>query len=372
MSIIHLVRTDTGSPKRGGQPSVLKTLEFSAEDDDLLKQVSATDLEQTMGRHSPLDLRLERNHGSSFGSATSYSSAIGRDKADKSQKKLLSLKIDTATKKGDYYNDFTSDEDTEDDFDCSPSPPSSPRVPRSPHVSSHSIPWTPRTSRKVQQQYSRDTPWVELVKSLPGNDRCVDCGASKPEWCLVYFGGLVCLECASEHRSLGVATSRVLHLTMDSFAAGEYISRMSENGNARLSEYFDSLNVPKNLSIRIKYSSPQAQAYRMKLLAMADGMPTSAYRSVASYTPPASSQHWLWNKLLSLRAQRPAAAVRIGNPNNANLNGLRFDSQYSGRKGCFKKVILRVVECYEAIFRRCTILYNEYSRTMNPVYSVDV
>lgn len=37
------------------------------------------------------------------------------------------------------------------------------------------------------------------IQSLPGNDRCVDCGAAGPSWGSLGFGVVVCLECAGVH-----------------------------------------------------------------------------------------------------------------------------------------------------------------------------
>ena len=45
---------------------------------------------------------------------------------------------------------------------------------------------------------------ARLLRSLPGNQRCVDCGSRHPEWATVSYGALICLECSGRHRSLGV------------------------------------------------------------------------------------------------------------------------------------------------------------------------
>lgn len=51
--------------------------------------------------------------------------------------------------------------------------------------------------------------------------RCVDCKAIYPQWSAVSFGILVCLVCAGKHRSLGVSTSFVKSLGMDSWSQSE-------------------------------------------------------------------------------------------------------------------------------------------------------
>lgn len=48
---------------------------------------------------------------------------------------------------------------------------------------------------------------LRLVRSLPGNSRCVDCEEMNPEWASVSYGVLLCLRCSGRHRGLGVNVS---------------------------------------------------------------------------------------------------------------------------------------------------------------------
>lgn len=66
----------------------------------------------------------------------------------------------------------------------------------------------------------------DKVKSLmkeSGNNRCMDCNVSNPQWATVTFGVFICLDCASVHRSMGVNTSFVKSVTMDSWSQREYL-----------------------------------------------------------------------------------------------------------------------------------------------------
>ena len=39
-----------------------------------------------------------------------------------------------------------------------------------------------------------------VVKALPGNTQCCDCGMKNPQWASVSFGNVFCLECSGVHR----------------------------------------------------------------------------------------------------------------------------------------------------------------------------
>lgn len=119
---------------------------------------------------------------------------------------------------------------------------------------------------------------IALLRSLDGNNRCVDCGAHNPQWGSVKFGALLCLNCSGVHRSWGVNVSCVRSITMDDWSLEEIIS-MLEGGNGQLAGFFsrNALTVegvsknpsssPINASnvIHLRYKTKAARFYKQKM-----------------------------------------------------------------------------------------------------------
>lgn len=77
-----------------------------------------------------------------------------------------------------------------------------------------------------------------LLRRLPGNLLCVDCGAANPEWASLSYGCLLCMHCSGRHRSYGVATSIVRSIHMDDWTSAQVLA-MLEGGNQQLTAFFD-------------------------------------------------------------------------------------------------------------------------------------
>ncbi|XP_058097997.1 ADP-ribosylation factor GTPase-activating protein AGD4-like isoform X2 [Magnolia sinica] len=54
-----------------------------------------------------------------------------------------------------------------------------------------------------------------VLKKIPGNNICAECGAPEPDWASLNLGILICIECSGVHRNLGVHISKVRSLTLD-------------------------------------------------------------------------------------------------------------------------------------------------------------
>lgn len=77
-----------------------------------------------------------------------------------------------------------------------------------------------------------------LLKTIPGNIFCADCGATCPQWATRSYGALLCLNCSGKHRRLGVQLSTVRSITMDSWSHKDVLALL-EGGNKQLNDFFD-------------------------------------------------------------------------------------------------------------------------------------
>ncbi|OVA19209.1 Arf GTPase activating protein [Macleaya cordata] len=54
-----------------------------------------------------------------------------------------------------------------------------------------------------------------ILREIPGNDLCAECGSPEPDWASLNLGILLCIECSGVHRNLGVHISKVRSIKFD-------------------------------------------------------------------------------------------------------------------------------------------------------------
>lgn len=153
-----------------------------------------------------------------------------------------------------------------------------------------------------------------IIKAMPGNDKCMECGMKSPQWASVSFGTLFCLECSGVHRSLGVHISFVRSVAMDSWTEPQ-LNLMKTGGNAKCAKYLTANGVSPGAPIKAKYESRVAQHYKEVLKARVAGRPDPP--------PPAA-------------APAPSASSAVGAPGE-DPNGMErltgeTDEQYVARQ----------------------------------------
>ncbi|KAG7349653.1 alpha/beta fold family hydrolase [Nitzschia inconspicua] len=113
-----------------------------------------------------------------------------------------------------------------------------------------------------------------VVKALPGNSKCADCGSNANlTWCSVSFGILLCMECSGRHRGLGVHISFVRSLNLDSFSEKQ-VQTMKAGGNDECNNYLLSHgSIATDTPASDKYNNPVAELYKLRLKARVEGTP---------------------------------------------------------------------------------------------------
>ncbi|CAN0364128.1 unnamed protein product [Pylaiella littoralis] len=111
---------------------------------------------------------------------------------------------------------------------------------------------------------------LEELRKHSGNSRCADCGAPCADWASVAHGSFVCLNCAGQHRSLGMHVVFTRPLTMENWTE-KSLDIMEVGGNKRLAEFVRRVGLSLLSPIEDKYLHPCLRLYRKHIVALADG-----------------------------------------------------------------------------------------------------
>eukprot|EP01006_Ploeotia_vitrea_P024641 TRINITY_DN57458_c0_g1_i1.p1 TRINITY_DN57458_c0_g1~~TRINITY_DN57458_c0_g1_i1.p1 ORF type:complete len:407 (+),score=51.64 TRINITY_DN57458_c0_g1_i1:32-1222(+) len=120
-----------------------------------------------------------------------------------------------------------------------------------------------------------------------GSNLCFECQDPNPQWCDVWHGIFICLNCSGVHRSLGTHLSFVRSLTMDAWQP-EKMAIMKIGGNKRAKAFFKKKGIA-DLPIREKYATDGAQLYMAMLSAESKGEPFDE----ASWKPPPPAKKYV-------------------------------------------------------------------------------
>ena len=68
---------------------------------------------------------------------------------------------------------------------------------------------SPQSSSKLFARLPSGKSPMEVLRRVPGNHLCCDCGSPEPDWASLNLGVLLCIECSGIHRKKGVHVSKV-------------------------------------------------------------------------------------------------------------------------------------------------------------------
>ncbi|KAI3501954.1 hypothetical protein L1887_29983 [Cichorium endivia] len=98
-----------------------------------------------------------------------------------------------------------------------------------------------------------------ILRDIPGNDLCVECGSPDPDWASLNLGILMCIECSGVHRNLGVHISKVRSINLDVKVWEATVMDLFRNlGNTYCNSVWEKLLPPTNKFFIEEGSDPVA------------------------------------------------------------------------------------------------------------------
>ncbi|KAG0159170.1 hypothetical protein PDIDSM_6691 [Penicillium digitatum] len=137
-----------------------------------------------------------------------------------------------------------------------------------------------------REQARNEKTLAELIRTIPGNDRCADCDALSPGWASWNMGIFLCMRCAALHRKLGTHISKIKSLTMDTWTS-EQVDSMKSHGNTIMNQ----LNNPRGIKPPVPTDIDEADACMERFIrqkyqhrSLENGKPKPPSREDSSYS----------------------------------------------------------------------------------------
>ncbi|CAG8134380.1 unnamed protein product [Penicillium olsonii] len=139
-----------------------------------------------------------------------------------------------------------------------------------------------------RQQARNEKTLAELIRTVPGNDRCADCDALTPGWASWNMGIFLCMRCATLHRKLGTHISKVKSLTMDTWNT-EQVDSMKSHGNILMNKIYNPRGVKPSIPTDIDEADACMERFirqKYQHRSLENGKPKPPSREESSYSNP--------------------------------------------------------------------------------------
>ncbi|KAG2497400.1 hypothetical protein HYH03_004555 [Edaphochlamys debaryana] len=138
-------------------------------------------------------------------------------------------------------------------------------------------------------EHAAATP-LELIRRIPGNGACCDCGAPEPDWASLNLGCCLCIECSGVHRQLGVQVSKVRSLTLDVRVwEPSIIELFSQLGNTAVNHVWEA-----KLEAKQAGAAAAAASLSSPVLSAASAAHSGSGGGAAGGGRPGVDDTWVW------------------------------------------------------------------------------
>ncbi|KAJ5733259.1 hypothetical protein N7533_013706 [Penicillium manginii] len=165
-----------------------------------------------------------------------------------------------------------------------------------------------------RQQLRNEKTLAELIRTIPGNDRCADCDALTPGWASWNMGIFLCMRCAALHRKLGTHISKVKSLSMDTWSSEQVdvstpaasgkgngrqtntpgiIQNMKSHGNNLMNKIYNPKNIKPSTPVDVDEADSCMERFirqKYQYRSLEDGKPKPPSRDDESYNRPSRSR----------------------------------------------------------------------------------